>query len=110
MEFNVTASGDACLDLANSFLCVRAKIRRLNNDDEKAADMVEPVNNFLLNVPFQTDVSCNGTLITSSTNIYSLRAYIETLLSYSHRHRVCGIRGHVRNRSKMQQQIRLQLR
>jgi hypothetical protein len=109
MEFDVTASGDACLDLANSFLCVRAKITRLNNDDLNAADMVGPVNNFLHNcLPKRRVV--NGTLITSSTNIYAYRAYIETLLSCSHRRRVCGIREHVQNRPKMQRRIRLQLR
>jgi hypothetical protein len=30
----------------------------------------------------QVDISLNGTLITSSTNTYAYRAYIETLLSY----------------------------
>jgi hypothetical protein len=73
MEFDVTASGDDCLDLANSFLCVRAKITRLDNDDLNAADMVGPVNNSQ-QLAFQ-NVSWNGTLITSSTNIYAYRAY-----------------------------------
>jgi hypothetical protein len=47
VEFDVTASGEACVDLANSILRVRAKITRLNDDDLNAADMVGPVNRFV---------------------------------------------------------------
>jgi hypothetical protein len=68
IEFDVTASGDDYLDFANSFLCVRAKITRANNDDLDAADTVGPVNNFLHSLFSQVDVLLNGTLITSSTN------------------------------------------
>jgi hypothetical protein len=82
IEFDVTATGDDYLDLANSFLCVRAKITRINGDDLDAADTVGPVNNFLHSLFSQVDVSLNGTLITSSMNTYAYRAYIETLLSY----------------------------
>lgn len=82
IEFDVTASGDDYLDLANSFLCVRAKITRANGDNLDAADTVGPVNNFLHSLFSQVDVSLNGTLITSSTNTYAYRSYIETLLSY----------------------------
>jgi hypothetical protein len=65
IEFDVTATGDDYLDLANSFLCVRAKITRINGDDLDAADTVRPVNNFLHSLFSQVDVSLNGTLITS---------------------------------------------
>jgi hypothetical protein len=82
IEFDVTTSGDDYLDFANSFLCVRAKITRANNDDLDAADTVGPVNNFLHSLFSQVDVLLNGTLITSSTNTYAYRAHIETLLSY----------------------------
>jgi hypothetical protein len=82
IEFDVTATGDDYLDLANSFLCVLAKITRINGDDLDAADTVGPVNNFLHSLFSQVDVSLNGTLITSSMNTYAYRVYIETLLSY----------------------------
>jgi hypothetical protein len=68
IEFDVSASGDDYLDLANSFLCVRAKIARINNDDLDVADTVGPVNNFLHSLFSQVDVSLNGTLVTNSTN------------------------------------------
>ena len=82
IEFDVTASGDDYLDLANSFLCVRAKITRVNDEELDVADTVGPINNFIHSLFSQVDVSLNGTLITSSTNTYAYRAYIETLLSY----------------------------
>ena len=82
IEFDVTASGDDYLDLANSFLCVRAKITRADGENLDATDTVGPVNNFLHSLFSQLDVSLNGTLITSSTNTYAYRSYIETLLSY----------------------------
>ena len=81
-EFDVTGSGDDYLDLANSFLHVRARIVKVdggNLDDDSA---VGPVNNFLHSLFSQMDISLNGTLITSSTNTYAYRAYVETLLSY----------------------------
>jgi hypothetical protein len=82
IEFDVAASGDDYLDLANSLLYVRVKIIRTNGDDLDIADTVGPINNFLHSLFSQVDVSLNGTLITSSTNTYAYRAYIETLLSY----------------------------
>ncbi len=82
IEFDVTASGDDYLDLASSFLQVKAKITRANGDNLDAADTVGPVNNFLHSIFSQVDVSLNGTLITSSMNTYAYRAYIESLLSY----------------------------
>lgn len=82
IEFDVTASGDDYLDLANSFLCVRAKVTRANGDNLEDGDTVSVTTNFLHSLFNQVDISLNGTLITSSTNTYGYRAYIETLLSY----------------------------
>lgn len=55
---------------------------KANGENLEAANMVGPVNNFLHSLFSQVDVSLNGTLITSSTNTYAYRAYLETLLSY----------------------------
>jgi hypothetical protein len=82
IEFDVNATREEYLDLANSLLHVRAKIVKANGEDSQAASTVGPVNNFLHSLFSQVDVSLNGTLITSSTNPYAYRAYIETLLSY----------------------------
>jgi hypothetical protein len=83
IEFDVNATGEDYLDLSNSLLHLRAKIVKANGDDLEAASSVGPVNNFLHSLFSQVDVSLNGTLITSSTNTYAYRAYIETLLNYS---------------------------
>jgi hypothetical protein len=82
IDFDVNATGDEYLDLANSMLHVRAKIIKANGEDLEAASTVGPVNNFLHSLSSQVDVSLNGSLITSSTNTYAYRAYIETPLSY----------------------------
>jgi len=83
-QFDVTASGDDYLDFANSFICVRAKITRVNDDVLDAADLtiiiiknddfysVGPVNNSLHSPFSQVDVSPNGIFIKSSTNTYDL--------------------------------------
>jgi hypothetical protein len=82
IEFDVNATGEEYLDMANSLLHIRAKIVKANGEDLEAASTVGPVSNFLHSLFSQVDVSLNGTLVTSSTNTYAYRAYIETLLSY----------------------------
>ena len=82
IEFDVSSSGEDYIDFANSYLYVRAKLQRANGADLEDGDEVGPVNNFLHSMFSQIDVSLNGTLITSSTNTYPYRAYIENLLSY----------------------------
>ena len=70
------------MDLANSYLFVKAKIQRADGANLDNADEVGPVNNFLHSMFSQIDIQLNGTLISSSTNTYPYRAYIESLLSY----------------------------
>ena len=84
IEFDVSSSGEDYMDFANSYLYVRAKLKlqRANGANIEDGDEVGPVNNFLHSLFSQIDVSLNGTLITSSTNTYPYRAYIENLLSY----------------------------
>ena len=82
IEFDINASGDEYIDFANSYLTVKAKVKTAVNADLATASTVGPVNNFLHSLFSQVDVSLNETLITSSTNTYPYRAYIEDLLSY----------------------------
>ena len=82
IEFDVSASGDDYMDLTNSLLHVRAKIVKSDGSNIPANETVGPVNNFLHSLFSQVDVTLNGTLITSSTNTYAYRAYLESLLSY----------------------------
>ena len=81
IEFVVPETGDAYIDLANTYLFVRAKIIRgvgTNRADDTPA---APVNNWLHSLFSQVDVNLNDTLVTPSSNTYPFRAYVETLLS-----------------------------
>ncbi|KAI0228029.1 hypothetical protein LSAT2_021517, partial [Lamellibrachia satsuma] len=82
IEFLIPGSGDDYLDLANTMLHVQAKVTRANGHAIDADESVGPVNNWLHSLWSQVDLYLNGTLVTSSSNTYAFRAYIETLLSY----------------------------
>lgn len=82
IEFDVSSSGDDYMDLTNSLLHVRVKITKADGSNIAANETVGPINNFLHSLFSQVDVTLNGTLITSSTNTYAYRAYLESLLSY----------------------------
>ena len=77
IEFFIPGSGDDYMDLANTMLHVQVKVTRANGDDIDADDPVGPVNNWLHSLFSQVDLSLNGVLVTSSSNSYPYRAYIE---------------------------------
>jgi hypothetical protein len=70
IEFEVSSSGDDCIDFANSYLYMRAKITRANGNNLENDDTVCPVNNFLHSLFSQVYISLNGTQMTNSTNAY----------------------------------------
>lgn len=80
LEFNITSSEDY-LDLSATQLHLKVKILK-DNAPLKADDKVAPCNLFLHSLFQQVDVSLNDRLISSSSNTYAYRAYIETLLNY----------------------------
>ena len=82
IEFVVPGAGDAYIDLANTYLFVRAKIIRGAGTNLADDAPVAPVNNWLHSLFSQVDVYLNDTQVTSSSNTYPFRAYVETLLSY----------------------------
>ena len=82
IEFILPGTGDAYLDLANTYLLVRATIVNGNGTDIGADTPVAPVNNWLHSLFSQVDVYLNDTLVTPSSNTYPFRSYVETLLSY----------------------------
>ena len=82
IEFILPGTGDAYLDLANTYLHVRAKIVNGNGTDIGADTPVAPVNNWLHSLFSQVDVYLNDTLVTPSSNTHPFRSYVETLLSY----------------------------
>ncbi|KAK2161922.1 hypothetical protein NP493_1552g00007 [Ridgeia piscesae] len=76
----IPGSVDDYLDVANTYLFIKARINQANGSNVDAAAEVGPVNNLMHFLFSQVDVSLNGTLVTPSTNTYPYRAYIETLL------------------------------
>ena len=67
----IPGTADAYIDLANTYLLIRA-----------ADTPVVPVNNWLHSLFSQVDVYINDTLVTPSSNTYPFRAYVDTFLSY----------------------------
>ena len=82
IECVIPGTGDANLDLANTYLLIRAKVVRGVGTDLAADTPVAPVNNWLHYLFSQVDVYLNDTLVTPSSNTYPFRAYVDTVLSY----------------------------
>ena len=82
VEFNISGNGEDYMDLSQSYLYVKVKIVKPDGTNLKNDDKVAPVNLFLHALFSQIDVSLNERTITSSSNSYPYRAYIETLLNY----------------------------
>ena len=74
-------TGDAYIDLANTYLLVRAKVVRGVGTDLADDSPVAPVN-WLHSLFSQVDVYLDDTLVTPSSNTYPFCAYVDTLLSY----------------------------
>lgn len=82
VEFNISGSGDEYMDLSSSYLYVKAKIVKSDGTSLLDKEPVAPINLFLHSLFSQVDVSLNERIISSATNTYPYRAYIETLLNY----------------------------
>ena len=82
IEFILPGTGDAYIDLANTYLLIRAKVVRAVGTELAPDTPVAPVNNWLHSLFSQVDVYLNDTLVTPSSNTYPFRAYVDTLLSY----------------------------
>lgn len=82
VEFNISGSGEDYIDLSSSYLYVKVKITKPNGDPLPDNEPVAPVNLFLHALFSQIDISLNERVISSSSNTYPYRAYIETLLNY----------------------------
>lgn len=82
IEFVVRGSGEEYIDLHNTFLQIKAKVTDPQGGDLSIDDNTAPVNYWLHSLFSQVDISLNDTLITTSQNTYSYRAYIEATLNY----------------------------
>ncbi|GBN55826.1 Uncharacterized protein F54H12.2 [Araneus ventricosus] len=75
-------NGDEYLDLTDSYIHVKAKITKSGGAPLPDNEPVAPVNLFLHSLFSQVDVSLNDRIISSASNTYPYRAYLETLLNY----------------------------
>ena len=82
IEFVIPGTGYAYLDVANTYLLIRAKVVREVGTDLAADTPVAPVNNWLHSLSSQVVVYRNDTLVTPSLNTYPFRAYVDSVLSY----------------------------
>ncbi|XP_035233536.1 uncharacterized protein F54H12.2-like [Stegodyphus dumicola] len=82
VEFLVSGSGEEYMDLSQTLLYVKAKIIKTDGKPTVADSKIGPVNLFLHSLFSQVDVTLNDRLISSSSNTYPYRAYIETLLNH----------------------------
>ena len=101
IEFVIPGTGDAYLDLANTYLLIRAKVVRGASTDLAADTPVAPVNNWLHSLFSQVDVYLNDTLVTPSSNtpVSRLRRYRTELRSRSEKystHKPALVQGHRR--------------
>ena len=82
VEFRIAAESSNYINLANNFLYVRASVTQADGTDLKQGVEIAPECNFLHTLWSQCDLYLNDTLVTQSSNNYSNRSYMETLLSF----------------------------
>ncbi|XP_035206168.1 uncharacterized protein F54H12.2-like [Stegodyphus dumicola] len=82
IEFNISGSGEDYIDLAASYIHVKVKVVKADGSNLTDKEPVAPVILFLHSLFSQVDVSLNERNISSATNTYPYRAFIETLLNY----------------------------
>ena len=81
IEFTVPGDGEQYIDLSNIQLYLKCAIKKGNGDDIEDTQYPGPVNNWLHSLFEQVDVSLGDTVVSSPSNTYPYRAYLETLLS-----------------------------
>ena len=81
VEFLVENATDKFLDLANTYLKLKLKLVKGDGTDIADTDHVTPINYVIASLFSQVDVNLGGRVISISTNTYSYRSIIETLLN-----------------------------
>ncbi|KAM4012540.1 uncharacterized protein F54H12.2-like [Anomaloglossus baeobatrachus] len=83
LEFFISGSGEYYYDLNNTLLYINCRIVKQDNTAIGADARVSFINYPLATLFNQVDITLGDRLISQSDNLYSYRAYIETLLNYS---------------------------
>jgi len=82
IEFSISGSGEEYVDLSASYLHAKVKVLKSDGAVLDNSDSIAPINLLLHSLFSQVDVSLNERNISSASNTYPYRAYIETLLNY----------------------------
>ncbi|KAM3922859.1 uncharacterized protein F54H12.2-like [Leptodactylus fuscus] len=83
LEFFISGSGEYYYDLNNTLLYITCRIVKADNTAIPTDANVGLVNYPIATLFSQTDVTLGDRLISRSDNLYTYRAYIETILNYS---------------------------
>jgi len=85
IDFAIAGNADEYIALADTELCVTAKIEKEDGSALTAAESVTiaPCNYFLHSLFSQIDVTVGDRLVSGATNSYPYVAYLESLLSFS---------------------------
>ena len=82
IEFLLENATDKFLDLANTYLKLKLKIVKGDGSDTAEIDKVTPINYIVSSLFSQVDINLGGRVVSMSTNTYSYRSIIETLLNF----------------------------
>ena len=80
IQFEIPADIDHFIDFGETYLELKVKVLKPTGENLDDASTTGPVNNFLHSMFKNVSLELNGKRITSNTNTYPYRAYIETLL------------------------------
>ena len=83
LEFDTNLQGDTYTDLSKSKLFLKVRILKADGSRLGEASKVSPVNLFLHALFKQVDVYFNRTLVSSSGDMYPIKAYLKTLFNTS---------------------------
>ena len=83
MQFVIDNASDKFLDFNNFFWKVKCKITKANGQNLVEADKVSVISYPVSSLFSQADILLSGKALSSTTNTYPYRVYIETLLNYS---------------------------
>ncbi|KAM4045385.1 uncharacterized protein F54H12.2-like [Anomaloglossus baeobatrachus] len=91
LEFFISESGEYYYDLNNTLLYINCRIVKQDNTAIGDTARVAFINYPLAKLFNQVDINLGDRLISQSDNLYSYRAYIETLLNYSSMNTIIAI-------------------
>ena len=83
IDFRVTSSSELFVDPSKIDLYLKGRILPKDNADFEATDEVYPINTILHTLFKSVEVSLNNVAISNSQGDYSIRAFLEKLLSFN---------------------------